>query len=87
MIACITLPLSCGPEAPTSSITLRRLGLDLVAACLLRHIGLQDGHLCCFLIGELFAAGLLELLDALAALFHLLGDHLEHLVVGQLSPL
>ena len=61
--------------------------LELVVAELLRQVGLEDGELRLLLVGELRATGAGVGLGGLAALLGLLGEDLEHVVVGQLAVL
>ena len=58
-------------------MTARASVVDLVARHLGGHVGLEDAQLGSFFVDEVLATGLLELVDALFALFDLLADDRE----------
>ena len=80
----MTLPMSFGPLAPGLCDDTSRAASTISSRETAAGDTAEDGELGFFFVDEVAAVRLPELLDALAALLRLLGEHGQRVVVGQL---
>ena len=70
----ITLPMACGPGRPTSAMAASMMATTSASDSLLRQVAEQQVEFGLFLVDEIVAAGLGELLDRILALLDQLLD-------------
>ena len=83
MMALITLPMSPGPDAPTSDMVCATSAAISSADSWLGHILHDDFELGALLVRKVLAVALRERLDAVPALLRLAGQDLDNRVVVQ----